>query len=154
MLSSILSQALSNRISLNFSSYQTVNICLKTWLHVRNTQFRMKCEVRSQIESICEVRSQMCIFCYLLFILRHLSVNNFATKYLFFAASFDVTVESQCITYVTVDLVCIDFQPFCINECIGPESFSAWNLLWHHQIYCFRALRHGTEGAFVDAARK
>jgi hypothetical protein len=50
---------------------------------------------------------------------------------LFFTASFDVTVESWCITYVTVDLVCIDFPPFCISECIGPESFSAWNLLWH-----------------------
>jgi hypothetical protein len=60
----------------------------------------------------------------------------------FFIAPFDVT-ESQCITYVTVDFVCIDFQPFCFSECIGPESFSAWNLLWHHPIYCFRALRHG-----------
>jgi hypothetical protein len=32
-----------------------------------------------------------------------------------------------------------DWHPFCISECIGPESFSAWNLTWHHQIYCFRA---------------
>ena len=34
-------------------------------------------------------------------------------------------------------------QWFCISECIGPNSFSAWNLLWHHQIYCFRDLRRG-----------
>jgi hypothetical protein len=30
--------------------------------------------------------------------------------------------------YVTVDLVCIDFQSFCFSESIGPESFSVWNL--------------------------
>jgi hypothetical protein len=61
---------------------------------------------------------------------------------LFFTASFDVTVEAKCITYVMLDSIWHHWHPFCISECIGPESFSAWNLTWHHQIYCFRALRH------------
>jgi hypothetical protein len=54
---------------------------------------------------------------------------------LFFTASFDVTKAytlracSQA-TYVTVDLVCIDFQPFCIsvNESV-PSPFP-------REIYC------------------
>jgi hypothetical protein len=61
---------------------------------------------------------------------------------LFFTASFDVTVEAKCITYVTLDSIWHHWHPFCISECIGPESFSGWNLTWHHQIYCFRSLRH------------
>ena len=47
--------------------------------------------------------------CVLSVILRHLSVNIFATNMLFFTASFDVTVEAKCITYVTLDSIGMHF---------------------------------------------
>jgi hypothetical protein len=42
---------------------------------------RGKINLWNQGSPIYDVRWQMCIFCYLLCILRHLSVNNFATKF-------------------------------------------------------------------------
>jgi hypothetical protein len=48
---------------------------------------------------------------------------------LFFTASFDVTVESQGITYVTVDLVCTIFSHFASVNASVPSPFP-------REIYC------------------
>ena len=77
--------------------------------------------------------------CVLSVILRHLSVNIFATKYVIF---YRILRRHSWSKMHHLRHVRFDWHPFCISECIGPESFSAWNLTWHHQIYCFRALRH------------
>jgi hypothetical protein len=77
--------------------------------------------------------------CLLSVILRHLSVNIFATKYVIF---YRILWRHSWSKMHHLRHVRFDWHPFCISECIGPESFSAWNLTWHHQIYCFRTLRH------------
>jgi hypothetical protein len=57
-------------------------------------------------------------------ILRHLSASIFSRQnMLFFTASFDVTVEAKCITYVTLDSIWHHWHPFCISECIGPAGW-------------------------------
>jgi hypothetical protein len=77
--------------------------------------------------------------CVLSVILRHLSVNIFATKYVIF---YRILRRHSWSKMHHLRHVRFDWHPFYISECIGRESFFAWNLTWHHQIYCFRALRH------------
>jgi hypothetical protein len=80
----------------------------------------------------------MCTFCYLLYFTTF--KRQFRDKICYFLLH---PLTSQWKPMHHLRHGRFGLHPFCISECIGPESFSKWNLLWHHHIFFFRALCHG-----------